>query len=91
MARWQSVGASLVRLRTSSTEDTEALAGLCPALDDARVARLALGTPVVDSRGRVVCEAGVLTYMTETTDGIAMMRPRPEVTITADRDRRIHM
>jgi Phage terminase, small subunit len=78
-------------LRTLSTESTEGLAVLCQALDEARAARLALASPVVNSRGRVVCKSGALTYATESTSDSVLIRALPDVATISDADRRVAM
>jgi Phage terminase, small subunit len=89
MECWQSVGHALLRLRTLSTEDAEGPAALRQALDEARAARLALASPVVNSRGRVVCAPGALACATESTSGSVLSRARPEVATMSDADRRV--
>jgi phage terminase small subunit len=89
MEHWQSVGQTLLRLRTLSTEDTEGLAALCQALDECRAAREALKGPVINSRGDVVCAPGALACAAESTSASVLVRARPEVAVVGGADRRV--
>jgi len=87
---WDRLSAMLSAMRLLTQADGEALAALCEALKDGETARASLALPAVDGSGRKLCAAGALTYVTEGKAG-PMIRPRPELAIIADADRRVAM
>lgn len=85
---WDRLSAMLYSMHVLTQMDEEALAALCEALGDAEKARASLAHPAVDGGGRQLCAGGSLTYVTDGKAG-PMIRPRPEVTMIADADRRV--
>lgn len=76
---WDAVSVILERMGVLTEADGLALEGLCEAYADLTAARDSLP------------EDGSLTYETTNKDGGVMIRPRPEVAMIADADRRFAM
>jgi P27 family predicted phage terminase small subunit len=94
---WGYVTAILDDMGLLTKADSLALEALCEALNDLRDARAALARPIIGRRTDketgleiewVIAEAGERRYVSFGKDGV-MVRPRPEMAMIADADRRI--